>query len=495
MDSVTLLFPHQLDDTHPVLNQENPIYLIEELLFFREFHFHKMKLAYHRATMKAFADRLIEQGLQVNYIDTRQEVSDIRKLIPQLAKEGIQKIDFIEPNDDWLSKRIKKACRLAGMNTEVHPSSLFILSKAELDEAFPADKKSYHLHDFYKKQRQKRNILLEDGGPKGGKWSLDAENRKKYPSGKTPPAIRFPESTGYWKEAIDFIEQEFPNNPGSLKSSPLYPINPEQSKAWLRDFLEYRFYGFGDYEDAIVAKEAFLHHSVLTPMLNIGLLKPQQVLDAALEYAEEHNIPLNTTEGFVRQILGWREFMRGMYEKKGVKMRNGNFWKHHRKMPAAFYTGNTGIPPIDQTIRKVLKTGYCHHIERLMLLGNFMLLCEIDPEEVYTWFMELFIDAYDWVMVPNVYGMSQFADGGIFATKPYISSSNYVLKMSDYKKGNDSPDWTEIWDALFWEFMHKHRDNMARNPRIAMLLKNYDKMPEEKKRKMREVKEGYLARF
>jgi deoxyribodipyrimidine photolyase-related protein len=196
------------------------------------------------------------------------------------------------------------------------------------------------------------------------------------------------------------------------------------------------------------------------------------------QFAEKKDIPINSTEGFVRQIMGWREFIRGMYEVKGSYSRTRNFWNFKRKIPDSFYDGSTGIDPIDATIKKVLKTGYCHHIERLMVLGNFMLLCEFDPDEVYRWFMELFIDAYDWVMVPNVYGMSQFADGGTFATKPYIGGSNYIRKMSDYPSG----PWEAIWDGLFWQFIDNHMDFFASNPRTSMLVHSYNRMAPEKRK-------------
>jgi deoxyribodipyrimidine photolyase-related protein len=182
-------------------------------------------------------------------------------------------------------------------------------------------------------------------------------------------------------------------------------------------------------------------------------------------------------EGFIRQIVGWREFIRAVYELKGTEERTKNFWGFTRKIPESFWKGETGILPIDLTIKKVLETGYCHHIERLMVLGNFMLLCEFDPEEVYRWFMELFVDAFDWVMVPNVYGMSQFADGGIMSTKPYISGSNYLMKMSDYPKG----EWQAVWDGLFWHFMDKQRAFFLKNPRLGMLVRTFDKMSEDKK--------------
>ena len=245
---------------------------------------------------------------------------------------------------------------------------------------------------------------------------------------------------------------------------------------------------FGVYEDAIVAENSILNHSVLTPMLNVGLITPEIVINHCLIYAKENNIPINSTEGFVRQIIGWREFIRGIYVCRGSEERTKNFWKFKKKIPASFYNGSTGILPIDQTIKKVIQTGYCNHIERLMILGNFMMLCEFDPDEVYKWFMEYFIDSYDWVMVPNIYGMSQFADGGLMASKPYISGSNYIIKMSNYKKG----EWQEIWDGLFWRFMHTHRNFFLSNPRLGMLVRMFDKMPHEKREKHIKNGERYL---
>ncbi len=210
-------------------------------------------------------------------------------------------------------------------------------------------------------------------------------------------------------------------------------------------------------------------------MLNIGLLSPHEVVEAALN--EFGRIPLNSLEGFVRQVIGWREFIRGVYHHWGRRQRSRNYWQHTRPMPTAFYTGRSGIEPVDTTIRRVLELGYCHHIERLMILGNIFVLCEIEPDAVYQWFMELFVDAYDWVMVPNVYGMSQYADGGMMTTKPYISGSSYVLKMSSYKKG----DWCPVWDGLFWRFIDKHQEFFSRNPRLSMMARQLDKMGPRRK--------------
>ena len=226
-------------------------------------------------------------------------------------------------------------------------------------------------------------------------------------------------------------------------------------------------------------------------MLNCGLLSPNFIINETIKFADQHEVPINSLEGFIRQIIGWREFIRAVYELKGTEERTRNYWNFTRSIPASFYDGTTGIEPIDSTIKKILKTGYCHHIERLMVLGNFMLLCEFNPDEVYKWFMELFIDAYDWVMVTNVYGMSQFADGGLMATKPYISGSNYLMKMSNYEKG----EWQKTWDALFWHFMNKQRVFFLQNPRLGMLVKTFDKMPIEKQNEHLKIANTYLSKF
>ena len=253
-----------------------------------------------------------------------------------------------------------------------------------------------------------------------------------------PPLVKFPDTDDYYEEAKTYVNNYFSDHLGTLTKNPLYPSCFESSKDWLQQFFEYRFFEFGDYEDAILIENSILNHSLLTPMLNVGLIEPKEIIDECLYYAKSHNIPINSTEGFVRQILGWREFIRGIYIIKGNEERTKNFWKFKKKIPQSFYNGSTGIDPIDHTIKKLLRTGYCNHIERLMILGNFMFLCEFDPDDVHRWFMELFIDSYDWVMVPNVYGMSQFSDGGIMASKPYISSSNYIIKMSNYKRESGS---------------------------------------------------------
>lgn len=483
MTKIFLVFPHQLFKDISLLKSANEVYLIEEFLFFKQYSFHKQKLLLHRSSMKYYEHYLIENGITIKYIDSTMMESDSRVWINGLKNKNKCIIQFYDVADNWLEKRIKETCLKNDIKIEEFSSALFMNTKQDLIHYFES-KQKYFQTDFYIQQRKKLNILIDnDGKPMGGKWSYDADNRLKYPKDKKPPIINFPPINNYYLEAINYVETYFPNNYGFINTNSFYPTTHQESEVWLQEFLEKRINEFGNYEDAIVDHENILHHSVLTPMLNIGLLTPNQIIESILSLSNLNNIPLNSLEGFIRQIIGWREFIRGVYNYKGTQERNKNFWNYQKKIPASFYDGTTGIEPIDTTIKKILQTGYCHHIERLMILGNFMLLCEFHPNEVYKWFMELFIDAYDWVMVPNVYGMSQFADGGLMASKPYISGSSYVLKMSNYKKGN----WCVIWDALFWNFMHQHRTHLKTNPRLAMLIATYDKMSDEKKKTMSNI--------
>lgn len=483
---INLIFPHQLFADSPLLQNGLPIYLIEEFLFFRQYKFHKQKIAFHRASMKSYENFLKNKGHQIYYIESHNPQSDLRQFLEK--NQTFEKIHIVEPTDNWLEKRLNSFSH--SKEVVYYPSLLFLNSKEDNSDFFRAEKKFFFQTTFYKQQRKRYGILLnEDNSPVGGKWSFDAENRKKYPKTKAAPKVSFPGESEYWLEAIEYVQKYFNNNPGSVENQRLYPIDHKEAALWLKQFLQIRFHEFGTYEDAIVDNEILLNHSLLSPLLNVGLVTPKYIMDSALNYAEENGIPINSTEGFVRQIIGWREFIRGMYELKGSFSRTFNKWNFKRKIPSSFYSGETGIRPLDVVIKRILKTGYCHHIERLMILGNFMILCEFDPDEVYRWFMELFIDAYDWVMVPNVYGMSQFADGGSFATKPYISGSNYIKKMSNFPKG----EWQQIWDGLFWRFMDLHRDTFSRNPRMSMLLKTLERMTSEKREAHFEKAEEYLV--
>ena len=441
--------------------------------------------------MKFYQDYLIKKGLDVSYVNSYDKESSVIELIKNISNQGYQRVEIYDPVDYLLDRRIKRVSKELNIDLVVHESKLFINSNEELKYFFKESKQNFFQTSFYKAERRKRNILINSKGePEGGEWTYDIQNRKKFPKNKVPPVINNPIKNSYVIESEKYVEKNFNNNFGSLGLFN-YPTTYDEADQWLNQFLNDRFLEFGDYEDAIVKDELTLNHSILSPLLNVGLINIKDLLDISLEFSRVNDIPINSTEGFIRQLIGWREFIRGIYIAKGSFERTNNFWGFKNKIPKSFYDGTTGIEPLDSSIKKVSHTGYIHHIERLMIVGNFMLLCEFDPDEVYRWFMEVSIDSFDWVMVPNVYGMSQFADGGLMSTKPYISSSNYISKMSDYKKGN----WSDIWDGLFWRFMDKQRDFFIKNPRLRMLVNTFDKMDINKKEKHLLTAENFLNKI
>ena len=463
--SHALIFPHQLYKNLPALTKAKTFTLVEDPLYFRQYPFHKQKLLLHRATMQAYGEYLKKKGYAVRFIEARN-IDHSGDIVTHL--KDLKSVTCLEPDDNWLRRRISRAAAEKKIEITWVDNPGFV-TPISFSKAFFERKKSYFMASYYQEQRKRLDVLLEDGKPVGGKWSYDAENRKKLPKGLSIPDLPKLRSDRYLNAAKEYVEKHFSKNPGTI-DGPCYPITFSQAGHWYEAFLNERLEHYGDYQDAISRDHTFLFHSVLTPSLNIGLITPEEVIRRVLE--EQQRVPLNCLEGFVRQIIGWREYVRAVYHLIGSEERTRNFWGHTRKIPMSFWNGTTGIEPIDTVIRRVLETGYANHIERLMILGNFMLLCEFDPDDVYRWFMALFIDAYDWVMVPNVYGMSQYADGGMIVTKPYISSSNYVRKMSDFKAG----PWCEVWDGLYWNFVAKHRDFFANNPRMKIMASQIDRM-------------------
>jgi deoxyribodipyrimidine photolyase-related protein len=491
-----LVFPHQLFDNHPGFQwKPSRIVLIEESLFFGDAEnfvkFHKQKLWLHRATMKRYQQRLEQLGFETVYLSYRSEPNALQAHLESLLGGSNKSKDsmlVVEPDDYLLNRRLQRYSRNSGIELRYLPSPGFLNGLGENAE-YRAGKKRWLMADFYKWQRRRMNLLMEKDEPIGGKWSFDEENRKKVPKKLLPeiPELLELQFDEIDEEAREYVENRFAENFGEIETF-FYPTSHSDAEAWLKHFLTHRFEKFGTYEDAIVEGESWLWHSMLTPALNVGLLTPDQVVKAAIEHFEQHDVPLNSVEGFIRQIIGWREFMRATYHDLGVEMRTTNHWGHHRKIPQSFYDGTTGIVPLDDTIQRLLKTGYCHHIERLMVLGGFMFLCEFDPDEIYRWFMELFVDSYDWVMVPNAYAMSQHADGGSITTKPYFSGSSYIRKMSHHKKG----EWCDVWDGLYWRWIWNHTDELAKNPRWAMMCSMVKKMDEGKRQTHLENAEAFL---
>lgn len=467
---VGLVFPHQLFEEHELFRSCDWLLLIEEPLFFSQYPFHKKKIILHRASMKAFLEE--QSALSSNWKYISHEQASSLQIEQELKTLGAHELCWIDTVDFNLEKKITRWAKRLEIKTKRFDSPNFYNTEEELTAYF--EKKKFFLNDFYIHERKKRKILIEaNDEPIGGKWTFDTENRAKAPKGMVFPKPYRAQNNAYVQEATAYVEAHFSHHVGSAENF-TYATTRQEAKAALQYFVQQKITDYGTYQDAIVPNESWLFHSVISPYLNVGLLTPQECVEAVVN----SNAELNNVEGSVRQILGWREFIRAVYVLKGVQERNSNFFQHERKLPNGFWEGETGILPIDDCLKGLRENAYSHHIERLMVLGNFMLLSEVHPHEVYEWFMTFYIDAYDWVMVPNVYGMSQFADGGLMSTKPYMSGSNYIFKMSHYKKGEP---WEKTWDALFWNFIDRNTPFLSRNYRLSMMVSLLNKMDGQKK--------------
>ena len=488
--TIRLVFPHQLFVEHTDAPGSTHFVIIEDDLYFRQYRFHKQKLVLHRASMRMFAERLKQAGYDVAYLETSFECTSMDQLRDFLAIHQDQGISYYDVVDDWLERRLATVFRKLDKTAERLITPAFLTSPGQIEDYFAEGPR--RMQQFYEWQRKRLNIMLDDNGkPIGGKWSYDVANRKKLPKSVAVappyPALPKPE-TAQVVAARAWVDAIFPDNPGSTDTYD-YPITHASAEQRLQRFTRERLGEFGPYEDALSVRSDELFHSVLSPLLNIGLLSPQHVIEYVLNYAEHHDVPIESLEGFIRQIIGWREYMRATYIRDGRQMRTSNHLAADRPLAAGWWDGSTGIGPVDESLQKVLRTAYAHHIERLMVFGNAMTLLRISPDDVYEWFMTMFIDAYDWVMVPNVYAMSQFAAGPIITTKPYISGSNYLRKMSDFTTG----DWMDVWDALYWQFIADKRTVLQSNFRMQMVLRLYDKMNPETRQKHQALAAHWLT--
>nr|AIA15150.1 Deoxyribodipyrimidine photo-lyase-related protein [uncultured bacterium] len=488
MTLARIVFPHQLFVEHLDAAEGTLMVLVEPDLFFRQLPFHAHKLVLHRAGMTAFEDRLTAHGFSTAYVESLADAPSDDQLLEALQVNGVTHVEVYDVVDDWLERDLRAICRAAGVELDIRETPGFLTTVAELRVTFDGTKQPRMQH-FYERQRRRLDLLMDGDRPAGGRWSFDTENRRKLPRGTEVPELPEVHHDVHVREALDWVRNEFPDNVGNLVAF-IWPTTHEQADVWLDRFLEDRFDRFGPYEDAIAADEPWLFHSVISPLLNTGLLDPRTVVARAVRHAEEHDVDLPSVEGFVRQVIGWREYMRASYIVHGRSMRTRNLLGLTRELDRDWWDGTTGLEPVDTVVRRVNQHGWCHHIERLMVLGNAMLLMRIDPDEVYEFFMTLFIDAYDWVMVPNVYAMSQFAAGELITTKPYVSGSNYLRKMSDFPAG----DWATAWDALYWQFVADHRDGFAANPRSRFAVQTYDRMDDARKRTLATTAADWLAR-
>lgn len=458
--------------------------MIESYSICEHFKYHKMRLAFIMSASRHKYEELTVHGFNVDRIllkDQSRSKSYIDRLADYCKKNKIKKIHAYEKEDKFFSAELLKFSQEKNIEFVLYRSPAFLNSHIEFKSYLEKYKKPF-MKVFYEQSRKRFKVLVDkDLNPIGGKWSFDEDNRKKLKKGTTVPPINFYPIDAITKDVIKTVNKEFPDHPGELNedgSNFIFPVTRKDALLWLEEFFSQRFENFGEFEDAIESHHHFLFHSLLSPLINLGILTPDEVIQKSLVYAKKNDVPLNSLEGLIRQIMGWREFVRGIYHNFSEIQDERNFFKHKGKLTDAWYEGTTGIIPVDNAIKKVNQYGYLHHIERLMVMSNVMLLCEIDPKEVHRWFNEMFVDSMDWVMGPNVYGMGQFSDGGIFATKPYICGSNYLIKMSDYKKG----PWSDEMDALYWSFIHQNRDFFMKNPRLSMMVNLFDKMSEDKKK-------------
>ncbi len=472
--------------------KKDKLYFFEDKSLATHFKYHKNKLIFFFSAMREYAKELESKGYNVCYYEASHKLFEspfsdkISEIFKKNKKDSV--LHTYEINDHFFKKELSKSLKSLDRELQEHRSPMFLTPKKDFEQYLEAHKSPFMM-TFYKDQRDKLGLLLnKDGSPRGGQWSFDEDNRKKYPK-----KIIFPDNishreTKIVKDVKVLVEKEFVQHPGDTDNFWL-PVKREQALRWLHLFVEQKLEKFGPYEDAIHSENVFGFHSNLSALMNIGLLTPEEVVQAVIEKGEELNAPLSSIEGFVRQVIGWREFVKGIYDNYSERMLSENFWGHKNKLNKNWYQANTGIDPLDDSINKVKKWGYCHHIERLMIQSNLMLLCEIAPRDVYKWFMEMYVDSADWVMVANVFGMGQFSEGGIFATKPYICGSNYIRKMSNYPKG----DWCDIVDGLYWRFIHKNKKTIQKNHRMSMMVKMLEKMDSDRKNKLFRCAEEFIS--
>ena len=471
MTNCLLIFPNNLFKIKYLPKGVKQVFIIEDPLFFgdkeRIEKYSKLKLVLHRASMKYYQDHLKENNFQVKYIE-------FNKVKKYTFLKKYQEIHHFELADHLLKERLEKSLKKS-QELIVYDSPLFLLTLDDLDEYQKHKGKSktfFHKH-FYDWQLKKLDI------PYISK-SYDTENRNAVPKNMDMPQVpKNDNNSDYVKEAKRYVNKNFSKNYGDVENF-VFPITHKTSKKWIKKFLKERLKNFGTYQDAILEKKSFMFHSLLAPMINIGLIAPRDLINYTIKYYEKHKkeVKINNFEGFIRQVIGWREYERMLYQLDYKNQVSSNYFGNTRKLNKKWYDGTTGIKPIDDTIKKAFTNGYLHHIERLMVMLNFMVLSKIHPLEIYKWFMEFSCDSYDWVMVGNVYGMGYFSTNTM--RKPYLSTSNYILKMSDYKKDGH---WNEIWDSLFYNFLLDNKTKLKGGAAFYLRNLNYieKKSKEDKK--------------
>jgi deoxyribodipyrimidine photolyase-related protein len=469
----------QLSMAQTALQSESaPVILIESSQHGQERPYHRQKLVLVWSAMRHFAEELRQLGWQVTYEIAEDFETPLRHWI---KANGITELRLMQPNDRPFGEFVASLdlpCKITLL-----PNNLFLWT-ADQFRAWAKGRKNLLMEYFYREGRQRYQVLMEGKHPVGGVWNLDKENRKP-PKGKlnTPAPLWF-EPDAITQEVIDWVKSRNFSSYGEVEPF-RWAVTRSQALQVLEHFITTRLPMFGPYQDAMVTGEATMWHAMLSPYLNLGLLHPLEVIRAAEQAYHEQQLDLNSVEGFIRQILGWREYMHGLYHYVDADYPQRNWFNHTRPLPEFFWNADrTDMNCLHQTLKQVETMAYGHHIQRLMVLSNFALIAGLSPQAVENWFHAAFIDAYDWVMQTNVIGMGLFADGGILASKPYAASANYINKMSDYcKKCVYSPtartgDKACPFNFFYWDFLDRHRNKLKFQGRMSFILNNLDRMPD-----------------
>ncbi len=465
---------------------------------------HKSRLVLFFSAMRHFRDNLVGRGYRVLYseLDDPNNRGSFADEIERWAnKARPEKLIVIQPGDFRVEQTIRNTAKRLELSLEVEDDRHFYCAPPEF-EAFAADRKSLLLEAFYRQMRRKHDILMEGEGPVGDRWNFDEENRESF-GRDGPPSIKAPRSfrqDDITRAVIKLVEREFPDSPGSLEGFD-YPVSREQAREALRDFVEHRLPRFGRFQDAMATGRPHLFHSRLSAVMNLHLLDPRAAVDAAIEAFEKGEVPLNAVEGFVRQILGWREYVRGVYWMQMPDYAEMNALGADLPMPAFMWTAETEMNCVSRSVGQLIDHAYAHHIQRLMVLGLFAMLLGVRPYDVHRWHMSMYADAIDWVSLPNVLGMSQYGDGGIVGSKPYSASGNYINRMSDYCRtcrydprkatGDNACPFT----TLYWDFLSRHRQKFAGNRRMGYQLSNLDRKDNGERQAIRDQADALKSAF
>jgi deoxyribodipyrimidine photolyase-related protein len=452
---------------------------------------HPKKIALVFAAMRKFAARLEKDGWTVAYtrLDDDGNTGSIPgELIRHASQTGAEEVVSTTPGE-W---RLIHALDVLPLTVRQLADDRFLISLADFAK-WASGRKELRMEWFYRDMRRKTGLLMEGDAPAGGEWNYDHQNRKRPPENDHGPKRPVFEPDAVVSEVLDLVEARFAGNFGTLRPFG-FATDRDQALEVLDHFIAHGLPQFGDYQDAMIAGEPWLWHAVISPYLNLGLLCPLEVCHRAEEAWKAGAAPLNAVEGFIRQIVGWREFVRGVYFLEGPEYTSRNALGHNRRLPALFWGAETRIRCLQEVVSQVRDHAYAHHIQRLMITGNFALLAGVIPHEVHDWYLSVFADAFEWVEAPNTIGMSQFADGGLVASKPYISSGNYISKMSNYCKDcaydvkAKTGEMACPFNLLYWQFIERHRDRFEGNPRMAVIYRNWDaRDPEERDQILREA--------